>query len=155
LKDQYEVRHKVHTLAEGREFALGTTEVGAFDPHDDPEYKGWPAGAKPGLDMGLFSMPVAAYPPGVGLKEPRLVLPPANEPLYLKHRPGEAPTAIKPKSRLVRGSAIRDTLNVLSVDVHVHVQSPVIFFSDILFRVAQPLIDVSIYRSAHPSVVVS
>lgn len=89
------MRNKVHTLAEGRDFALGNTEMESGDHHDDPDY------AKPALDMGLFAMPVSAYPPGVGLREPRLVLPPANEPLYLKHRPGEAPTAIKPKSRWV------------------------------------------------------
>jgi len=29
------------------------------------------------------------------------VLPPANEPLYLKHRPGEAPAVIKPKNRVI------------------------------------------------------
>ena len=35
------------------------------------------------------------------IKEPWFHLPVANEPLYLKHRPGEGPTYIKPKSKVM------------------------------------------------------
>lgn len=81
--------------AEGLEFALGNrvTGVACGDDKKDPDY------AQPSLDLGLFGLPAKGLPKSKTMKEPTLHLPVADEPLYLKHRPGEGPTYIKPKSK--------------------------------------------------------
>eukprot|EP00961_Rhodomonas_salina_P191978 2590612-Rhodomonas_salina.1 len=50
--------------------------------------------------MSGTDAPRASTLSGAGLKEPSYALPPAEEPLYLRHK-GDAPTAIKPRSRVI------------------------------------------------------
>lgn len=85
------------TMAESVEFALGNriTGMSCGDPKADPNYE------KPSLDLGMFGLPTKGLPQNKTMKEPTLHLPVADEPLYLKHRPGEGPTYIKPKSRIM------------------------------------------------------
>ena len=95
LRGKYDERMAKVTSEEGVDFALGnrTTGVTCGDPQADPNYE------KPALDLGLFGLPMKGLPASKTIKEPPLHLPVADEPLYLKHRPGEGPTYIKPKSK--------------------------------------------------------
>ena len=91
LRKGYKERHRIGKLPESRVFALGGPGTACGDPVNDPDYAGR------ALDMGMFSLPVKGMPPNACLKEPRLELPSAPEPLYLKG--GRSEAYIKPKAR--------------------------------------------------------
>jgi hypothetical protein len=97
LRGKYAERMAMVSDAESAGFALGNQNSGVDcgDPKNDPDYE------KNALDLGLFGLPTRGLPGKKTLKEPFLALPVANEPLYLKHQPGEGPTYIKPKSKVM------------------------------------------------------
>jgi hypothetical protein len=95
LREEQAKRKAARTMTETVAFALGNpADVACGDPKEDPDY------AKPSLDMGMFSVPVKGAPAGLALNEPKLALPEANEPLYLKSNFG-IKTVLKPRSRIV------------------------------------------------------
>ena len=105
LRGNHAQRRHLASDAETVKFALGNhvTGVDCGDPKNDPDYE------KPALDLGLFGLPTKGLPGSKTLKEPTLALPVADEPLYLKHRPGEGPSYIKPKTKIVDDSKLIST----------------------------------------------
>ena len=95
LRDEQAKRRAQRQITETVSFALGNPAgVACGDAKEDPDY------AKPSRDMGMFSVPVKGAPGGMALKEPKLSMPQADEPLYLKSNFG-IKTVLKPRSRII------------------------------------------------------